>query len=189
MKTSLYLLILFLITGYLSSVFIGKNKPLALHNDPALTNNQTATSSTAGIVPDFTFTDIKERTTSSHKFKGRNLIINFWASWCTPCLIELPILLDIANRHKNTTDLLLISSDRNEQTMKRFLNSLTKEQARLLENDNIYVVFDHNTAITFDIFQTTKLPETIIVDRDLLMVKKLVGASWKPEDIEYLFEN
>lgn len=56
--------------------------------------------------------DINESTIEVESFKGKLLIIDFWATWCAPCLKEAPIFKEIAERYKNSNaEFISISVD------------------------------------------------------------------------------
>ncbi len=49
--------------------------------------------------PDIVITDIDGKAHALAELKGRWVLINFWASWCAPCMDELPLLVDIQKRY------------------------------------------------------------------------------------------
>ena len=49
--------------------------------------------------PDFRHVDLSGRAVSATDFDGRVLLVNFWASWCKPCVEEMPMLSDLQRRH------------------------------------------------------------------------------------------
>jgi cytochrome c biogenesis protein CcmG, thiol:disulfide interchange protein DsbE len=67
----------------------------------ALLVRGTATSPTAigRLAPDFTVTDLEGTPIRLADLRGRPVVVNFWASWCGPCVEEFPLLRDAAERH------------------------------------------------------------------------------------------
>jgi cytochrome c biogenesis protein CcmG/thiol:disulfide interchange protein DsbE len=72
--------------------------------------------------PKFTVTTDQGKTVSRSDFGGKVLVLNFWATWCAPCLEELPSLDAFARRFANQgVTVLAVSVDRNEQRYKDLL--------------------------------------------------------------------
>ena len=139
---------------------------------------------TAKNLPFFSMKTTDGTTYKSTDFAGKTVLINFWASWCPPCIAEFPRLLELAESYPDNLVLLAVSSDHNADAMNRFLSKLDKKNAAILAQDNVHIIHDHDSAITFDIFQTARLPETIIVSPAQKMVRKLVGIDWTIDDVE-----
>jgi thiol-disulfide isomerase/thioredoxin len=66
-------------------------------------------------------------------------IINFWASWCPPCVEETPSLIRFVNAHANTFHLIAVSQDSGTKEIDRFLTTFPG-----LRNANIDVLWDDN---------------------------------------------
>jgi len=134
-------------------------------------------------VPDFAFTDIDGRNHDMKDFKGQKVLINFWATWCAPCVIEFPKLIELA---KNNPDIIIIalSSDIQDDKIKNFLKK------NPLKSRNFIVARDQKRKITTDIFQTFKLPETLIISPSGKIVKKIVGdTDWGGQEIANLLSS
>ncbi len=73
--------------------------------------------------PDFTLKDIHGETVSLKDFRGKVVLLDFWATWCGPCIHELPSLQAIYEKHKHNPDfaLISISSDVNDETVAKFV--------------------------------------------------------------------
>ena len=132
----------------------------------------------------FQFTDIKGKTHSINDFKGKKIILNFWASWCAPCIKEFPMLLAAAKNAPEEIILIALSSDLNEEAITNFINKMGTENGMNFDAPNILIALDENQQITAGLFQTFKLPETILIDRNQIMRHKFIGANWTLEDLE-----
>ena len=73
--------------------------------------------------PDFTLKDINGDSVSLKDFRGKVVLLDFWATWCGPCIHELPGLKAIHEKHKHNPDFVLISisSDASDDTVANFV--------------------------------------------------------------------
>jgi len=51
------------------------------------------------VSPDFTLKDLEDHDVSLSQFKGKVVLVNFWATWCGPCRIEIPWLVELQNKY------------------------------------------------------------------------------------------
>jgi thiol-disulfide isomerase/thioredoxin len=129
-------------------------------------------SQTGKTAPDFTVADGK---TSVHlaSYRGRTVLLNFWATWCGPCIEELPSLLELHRDDPGLT-ILAISIDEDPDAYANFL--------RNRHIDLITVRDPHQTAAS--LFHTDMWPETYLIDRNGVIRRKFVGATdWSDPEI------
>ncbi len=162
----------FLIIAFSILIAFGLTYMLELYTpkpQPILPQQDIATE--AKTVPSFSFKDIHERTHNIEDFQGKTVILNFWATWCPPCIVEFPELLNIA---ANTQDVVLIalSNDLQKSAVDTFIS---KQDSSLISHPDIVIAMDKNRDITQDIFQSFRLPETIIINPQGKMVRKIIG--------------
>jgi cytochrome c biogenesis protein CcmG, thiol:disulfide interchange protein DsbE len=128
--------------------------------------------------PDFTVQD-GDRKVSLDEFRGKILVLNFWATWCPPCVDEMPSLAQMQQKMKGKgVEVLAISVDVDQSAYQTFLRSYkvdlltVRDPAR--KSNNLYGTF--------------KFPETYIIDRQGVLRRKFVGPiDWgQPEIVEYL---
>ncbi len=81
---------------------------------------QTAKIANGKKAPDFAFPDVNGKKWSPKDFKGKYLIIDFWASWCGPCRAEIPHLKEVYKKYKNKgLEILAVSVDAKEADWKK----------------------------------------------------------------------
>ncbi len=120
--------------------------------------------------PDFSVTTDNGRTISRSDFGGRLLVLNFWATWCPPCIEEMPSLDRLQQRFASSGLVVLgISVDRDSDAYRRFL-----ERARV----SFLTARDPEARISSR-YGTFKFPETYLIDRRGRVREKIIGpADW-----------
>jgi len=102
--------------------------------------------------------------------QGNIVLIHFWATWCAPCLEELPDLIDFATSQKNLTVLAVAVNDTPEK-IDRFFEKIGKSVP-----DNFIIALDPERNISQKLYGTEKLPESFLLTPDHKIVRKIVGA-------------
>ena len=127
--------------------------------------------------PDFTVTD-SERTVSLHDYKGKVVVLNFWASWCAPCIEELPSLLQMQRDLGDHVTVLAVATDEDPEAYKRFMHDHPM---------NVIAVNDQAQKSNAE-YGTWGWPETYIIDRKGVVRRKFIGpVEWtNPTIIAYL---
>jgi cytochrome c biogenesis protein CcmG, thiol:disulfide interchange protein DsbE len=116
--------------------------------------------------PNFTVTTSAGDQMTPRNFGGKVLVLNFWASWCAPCVEEAPSLNEFAKTFKNLGVVVLgVSVDRNEQFYQNFVKrfGVAFPTARDPEENISYR------------YGTYKIPESYIIDRNGKVVRKYAG--------------
>jgi len=128
--------------------------------------------------PDFTVQD-SEHAVSLSQLKGKVVVLNFWATWCPPCIEEMPSLVRMQQRMQpKGVTVLAVSVDVDDSKYRRFLKD---------HNVNLLSVRDPDQKSNA-LYGTFKFPETYIIDRNGVMRRKFIGAvDWtEPEIIDFL---
>ena len=117
--------------------------------------------------PDFTITTDDGKTISTANFGGRLLVLNFWATWCPPCIEEWPSLNHFAANMKNAGVVVLaISVDKDPKVYRSFL---ARSKPTLL------TARDPAAKINAD-FGTFKYPETYVIDAQGKVLRKYISS-------------
>lgn len=107
-------------------------------------------------LPRFSFHGTDGASYDSQNFKDRKVVFHFWATWCAPCVKELPGLITWANRHPEIT-LVTFSADIDPQIAESFLKSLPVTSGK-----NVIHVWDDKRTISQTQFGVTAYPETFL---------------------------
>jgi cytochrome c biogenesis protein CcmG, thiol:disulfide interchange protein DsbE len=113
-------------------------------------------------VPDFYLTDFEGNKTNLSDYLGKTVVLNFWASWCSDCVEEMPAFNEINKNFEEQGDTVLLSINLTDG-QKETKNSATDF---LKNNDysmNIFYDFDDTIASLFGI---SKIPSTIVIDKE-----------------------
>ncbi len=128
--------------------------------------------------PEFTVADA-DRTVELKTLRGQVVVLNFWATWCAPCVEEMPSLVRMQHAMKDKgVTVLAVSVDDDARQYRQFLE---KNKVDLL------TVRDPQQKSN-ELYGTFKFPETYIIDRQGVLRRKFIGAvDWTKADIvDYL---
>lgn len=120
--------------------------------------------------PDFTVYNLDNEPINLSDFFGKPIIINFWASWCGPCQMEMPDFNEAYISHKDEIEFLMINmTDGSRETLEK-ASSFIKEK-----NYSFPVYYDtkHRAAITYSV---TSLPTTYFIDAEGNLITHAKGA-------------
>ncbi len=126
--------------------------------------------------PDFVLTSFDGQRIQLSDFRGRIVVLNFWATWCPPCRVEAPVLQRAAERLESAgVTLLGIDVWDDEAAAIEFLN----------EMGVTYPNAEDATRLIPVEFGVTGLPETFVIDRQGVLVRRWVGPL-TDEDLDEL---
>lgn len=122
--------------------------------------------------PAFTFQDEKSRDLTLADFKGKVVILNFWASWCGPCVEEMPSLNALAKK-LDTRKFVVLAVAQDHDGL-----ATARAFYRRHSIDRLAVYADRSGEAPFA-FRVTGLPTTILIDPAGMEVARLTGdADW-----------
>ncbi len=165
-----YVLVLVFTAALVLSGCYGRSKPSSI-NTPA---------------PDFTIQDSDHSVTLS-QLRGKIVVLNFWATWCPPCIEEMPSLVEMQKKFQGKdVTVLAVSVDEDANDYHKFLKDhsvdllTVRESGERTPNGVIAPVSSR--------YGTIKVPETYIIDRNGIIRRKFIGpVDWsQTEIVEYL---
>jgi cytochrome c biogenesis protein CcmG, thiol:disulfide interchange protein DsbE len=117
------------------------------------------------------------RTVDLSKLRGRVVVLNLWATWCAPCIEELPSLLALQKQMPELA-VVAVSMDQDPDVYKRFL---------VEHHVDVLTVRDEEQRVNA-LYGTVQIPETYIIDKQGVLRRKFIGAQvWtSPEITGYL---
>lgn len=104
------------------NVLLGTDPP----ERPAGSASRLASPVPGGVLPSVVFTGPEGQTVKLEDYRGKYLLLNFWATWCGPCVVELPSMDALRERFKDRgLDVVAVSIDQNvtPDVLKNFLKS------------------------------------------------------------------
>ena len=120
-----------------------------------------------------------DRSVTLSQFRGQIVVLNFWATWCPPCVEEMPSLVEMQRRLKpKGVTVIAVSVDVDQGAYHQFIKdhgvSLLTVRDQEQKSNTLYGTF--------------KFPETYIIDRNGVMRRKFIGAvDWTaPEITQFL---
>ena len=122
------------------------------------------------VAPDFSLVDRQGKTWTLSELRGQVVFINFWATWCPPCLKELPSMQNLyAKIPKDKFKMLAV------------LNKDKPARANFIANQKnfTFTILDDEQNVVGAKYFLTGLPETFIVDKQGIIREKVIGpAQW-----------
>ena len=127
-----------------------------------------------GLAPNFSIKTDQGRQVTPVSFGGKVLVLNFWATWCAPCVEEIPSLNEFQKQFaKDGVVVVGVSVDKNPRRYKAFL-------------ERIHLSFDTIRDPDADIsasYGTFQYPETYIIKNGRVVRKFANAADWTSSDI------
>ena len=121
------------------------------------------------------FSDLDNNIFTIQDFKGKNLFINYWATWCNPCLAEMPYMAELYENYQYQDDLIFLYLSR--EKLDTIKNYIPKDES--LQNLPIYKIVTDD-----EFFATSGIPTTFIINsKGEVVVKDVGSAFWNDESV------
>ena len=124
--------------------------------------------------PDFTLTDMQGQQVTLTQFRGKVVILNFWATWCPPCREEMPSMDRLYQQFKDQ-GLVMLAVNVEENGFKAVSSFLNRNP------HSFPILLDINADVQ-NLYQVYRFPESFLIDRNGSVVDKIIGGrDWMSE--------
>lgn len=126
---------------------------------------------------DWRLRDMQGNSVDFNAFQGKKILVNFWATWCPPCIAEMPSMQALYNDYKDEVVFLFVTNDDNN-TVSGFLQ----------KNNYQLPVYTTVTAPVQEL-ESSSLPTTCIIDEEgSIVIRKVGSADWNSASVRELLE-
>ncbi|GBE38749.1 thiol-disulfide oxidoreductase ResA [bacterium BMS3Bbin08] len=116
--------------------------------------------------PEFTANDLSGKRVALKKFKGKPILLNFWATWCPYCREERPKLIKLYKEYRSQGLVIVaVSTDRSAQKVKDYLKKVPMDFEMLHDNTK-------EAAAAYGVYS---LPTSFLIDREGIIKYKFMG--------------
>lgn len=120
--------------------------------------------------PNFTVYDIEGNEVNLSEFFGKPIIVNFWASWCGPCKMEMPDFDEAYQTYGNDISFLMVNMTDGSRETVEIASSFIEESGYSFP---VYYDTNYSAAITYSV---SSLPTTYFIDADGNLIAHARGA-------------
>ncbi len=120
-------------------------------------------------VYDFTLTGMDGSILDVETLKGKVIFINMWATWCPPCIAEMPSIQEMYNVYKDKPDVVfaMISFDKDPRKAEKFVNK---------KGFDMPIYFPNETQIP-KVYESRGIPTTYVIDKEGYIAYKKIGMA------------
>jgi len=116
--------------------------------------------------------DIKGNTVNFKDYKGKVVLINFWATWCPPCIAEMPNLEKLHEDYKDKVVFLFVSNEKN-----KVINTFLTQHKYSF---NVFIPLENAPE-----FEVSSIPRTLLINKEgKIIIDKEGAANWNSQKVK-----
>ena len=125
------------------------------------------------MAPDFTLKDLDNRDVSLSDYRGKVVFVNFWATWCAPCKMEIPYFIDLVNQYDDEGFIVLgIAIDQREfPKIPAFADLMGINYPVLYDKKHVSILYGG----------IRNIPTTFVINREGRAVERIIGS--RPREV------
>ena len=133
--------------------------------------------------PNFTVKNLQGEEVSLEDYKGKVVLLNFWATWCFPCIKEMPDLETLWQRYRDQGFVVLGISNDDAKKQKRVKNFVKKAEL------SFPIALDPDSTVS-DVYEVAGIPASYIINREGEAVARVLGIrEWASDEAFALVEH
>ena len=121
--------------------------------------------------PELTLKDMQGVTHSIEDYRGKIVLVNFWATWCIPCKEEMPIFTEVDKRYRER-GLVVLAASLDEQKTKKYINQFARSYKMTFP-----ILVDATPKDMKRVGLGEMVPSTLFLDRDGTVAGKILGQA------------
>ena len=145
-------------------------------------NNQLLINKPTKIVNPFDIENLNGKKIKISDSKNKILVLNFWATWCPPCIKEIPDLQKLQGDFQNDVEVLFISVDANfKKTVPKFLKKNKFSGLKVFNDEKLLITKK---------FEVKIMPTTIVINKDFKEKFRVTGyVEWSSQKYRELIKD
>ena len=145
-------------------------------------NNQLLINKPAKFVSPFSIENLDGKNIKISDSKNKILVLNFWATWCPPCIKEIPDLQKLQNDFQQDLEVFFISVDANfKKTVPKFLNKNKLSGLKIFNDEKLLISKK---------FEVKIMPTTIIINKSFEEEYRVIGyVEWSSQEYKELIKS
>ena len=118
---------------------------------------------------DFTLNQLDGETLNFEDLKGKVVFVNFWATWCAPCVAEMPSINSLYDIYKDNPEVVfvMINTEIKEDKVRKFIK----------KKDFSFPIYFPNVSMIPSVYETKGIPATFVLDKEGYIAYKKVGMA------------
>ncbi|MEX2462500.1 MAG: thiol-disulfide oxidoreductase ResA [Paenibacillaceae bacterium] len=131
------------------------------------------------LAPDFMVTDLEGKEIKLSDYRGKGVLLNFWGSWCAPCLSEMPRMNEAYRAGIPGTEILTVNVGETRGTVEQFVH----------EHNLVFPVLIDPSGRAAESYRVNGLPSTFLIDGDGRIASIMTGEMVSKDQIEQILKS